>query len=206
MAAFAPYYFANHNQGLQNYFNTAQLHDYSYFTEDLPNAAPMINYGGTFGSQGTVFAQRDVTITDTVNSHFSFSPDDVHVSVGDADGNLLNPQPDSTVTVDGQNISIRVSGIESENRVLCEVFCTSSGSFTSEENGFQNTNDGDASASLTGSKESPLVLPSPRLYSQPVSLPNTGGSGRRVVYSGTAPMMCVLAILCYKKQERKNNK
>ena len=206
MAAFAPYYFANHNQGLQNYFNTAQLHDYSYFTEDLPNAAPMINYGGTFGSQGTVFAQRDVTITDTVNSHFSFSPDDVHVSVGDADGNLLNPQPDSTVTVDGQNISIRVSGIESENRVLCEVFCTSSGSFTSEENGFQNTNDGDASASLTGSKESPLVLPSPRLYSQPVSLPNTGGSGRRVVYSGTAAMMCVLAILCYKKQERKNNK
>lgn len=197
VATFAPYYFANYNDELQSYFDNAQLHYYSYFTQDLPNAAPVINYGTTFGSQGTVFAQKGLSITDTLSDKLVFSKDDIRVSVMDKDGNILSQQPDIEVFADGQNIKIEIAKLESEEAVVVEIPFMSDGTFSSDDGEFEKTNNGDATVELTG--EDPLSLPSPRLYSQPIVLPSTGGSGNAKMYFA-AFLLLILSFTLFMKK------
>ena len=163
----------------------------------MPNAAPVINYGTTFGSQGTVFAQKGLSITDTLSDKLVFSKDDIRVSVMDKDGNILSQQPDIEVFADGQNIKIEIAKLESEEAVVVEIPFMSDGTFSSDDGEFEKTNNGDATVELTG--EDPLSLPSPRLYSQPIVLPSTGGSGNAKMYFA-AFLLLILSFTLFMKK------
>lgn len=164
VATYAPYYFANHNQELRDYFNNRQVENYSYFTQELPNAPEIINYSQTFSAQNIRFSSASMLeISDTISSNFSFSQSDISVSVLDANGAVLNPQPDVSVSVSGQKVNLNVQNVEASNTVVVDIACkTTTDSFMTADGGFLNTNDGNATAKITNKTE--LSVESPKLY------------------------------------------
>ena len=166
VAAFAPYYFVHHNDELRDYFANAKVQNYSYFTKELPNAKSIINYGATFGSQGTSFITKNLSISDTLATGLSYSKNDITVKTVDKNGNVITPQPAITVSCEGQKIHIEIPAIKSEETVTVEIPFTCEESFTSDDGDFADTNIGPAVAEL--SRENPLSVSSPKLYKHTV--------------------------------------